>query len=71
MINYTGLAANPKLAFILDIKGVKAVSGTMQIVDVGWTYLPIFDRLQNENGSSVIYCNSGLHAVTLSTVNEI
>lgn len=63
MINYTGLAANPKLGFVIDVKGIKIISGNVQLVDVGWTYLPIYGTLENENNSSSLYCNSGLHAV--------
>jgi hypothetical protein len=29
MINYTGLAPNPKLGFVIDIKAVKATAGTI------------------------------------------
>jgi hypothetical protein len=65
IINYTGLAANPRLGFVIDIKAIKAVAGQMTLVDIGWTYLPIYEQLENENGSSSLYCNSGLHAVII------
>ena len=69
MINYTGLAANPKLGFVIDVKGIKIISGNMQLVDIGWTYLPIYEMLENENNSTSLYSNSGLHAVSITLHN--
>lgn len=31
--------------------------------DAGWAYLPLFELLENENGTYSIFINSGLHSV--------
>ena len=36
---------------------------TVQLIDMGWAYLPIFELLENENHTFSIYTNSGLRAV--------
>ena len=64
-LNYTGLTGNLKLGFILEVKGVKVAQGQVTLTDVGWTYLPIYEVLQNENGSNSVYCNSGLYTLPL------
>ena len=43
---------------------MKVTAGmTVQLIDMGWAYLPIFELLENENHTFSIYTNSGLRAV--------
>lgn len=53
-----------KLGFALDVKAIKYVSDSeVKTIDVGWTFLPIYSILANEDGTQSIYTNSGLYMV--------
>lgn len=64
LLNYVGLAPNIKLGFVLDVKGLKITGNKAEVIDIGWAYLPVYDILENENGSLGVYCNSGCFAVS-------
>ena len=71
-INYTGLQMSAKLGFIIDVKAAKPLTGaTVELIDVGWTFLPIYSSLENEDGSTSVFCNSGLHSVILFVYTDI
>lgn len=70
MINYMGLAASNKLGFIIDVKALKIVGNQAEVRDVGWTYLNIYEMLENENGVASLYTNTGLHAVSSFMLNH-
>ena len=60
-INYTGLQMSAKLGFIIDVKAAKPLTGaTVELIDVGWTFLPIYSPLENEDGSTSVFCNRDL-----------
>lgn len=65
-INYAGLAPSLRLGFVLDVKALKITGSSFELKDVGWSYVPVFDTLENEDGSRNIYTNSGLFAVRLT-----
>lgn len=55
-----------KLGFALDVKAIQYVSATeVKTVDIGWTFLPIYSILANEDGTQSIYTNSGLFMVRI------
>ena len=57
-----------KLGFALDVKAIQYTSATrVTTIDVGWTFLPIFSILGNEDGTQSIYINSGLYMVIYNT----
>lgn len=54
-----------KLLFLIDVKAAKPLTGTtVELIDVGWTLIPIYSPLENEDGSTSVFCNSGLYAVS-------
>jgi hypothetical protein len=66
--NFSGLPMAYKLGFALDVKAIQYVSATeVKAIDIGWTFLPIFSILGNEDGTQSIYTNSGLFMVTIIT----
>lgn len=63
-LSYSGLPLTNKLGFILDVKQFKqAADGSLELVDLGWTFLAIYNALDNEDGTQSLYINSGLFAV--------
>jgi hypothetical protein len=67
--NFSGLPMAYKLGFALDVKAIQYVSATeVKAIDIGWTFLPIFSILGNEDGTQSIYTNSGLFMVTIVTI---
>jgi len=64
MLEYNGLPASEKLGFVIDVKAVRVnQKNQMEIVDVGWTFFPILELLENEDRTFSLYANSGLYAV--------
>ena len=60
-LSYSGLPMTIKLGFILDVKQFKqATDGSLDLVDLGWSFLAIYNSLENEDGSQSLYVNSGL-----------
>jgi hypothetical protein len=50
--NFSGLPMAYKLGFALDVKAIQYVSATeVKAIDIGWTFLPIFSILGNEDGT--------------------
>ena len=71
LLNYVGLAPNIKLGFVNDLKALKITGNKAEVLDVGWAYLPVYDVLENENGSLGVFVNSGCFAVSYSFVKLV